>query len=74
MRIRRHGDEIVSAARKITAEQRAACVWSRPKLRLVQVTPVEPEIVSPRLQNIALAIVWTFLFAAFGARWAGWLP
>ena len=62
------------AARKLTAKQRAACVWARPKLRLVRVTPVEPEIVSPRVQNIALALVWVCMLVAFGARMAGWLP
>ena len=64
------------AARKLTAEQRAACVWARPKLRLVQVTPVEqePEIVSPRVQWIVVALVWIGTLMAMGARWAGWLP
>lgn len=63
-------------ARKLTAEQRASRVWRRPKLHLVQVTPVEqePEIVSPRVQNIALALVWVCTVVAFGARMAGWLP
>lgn len=64
----------MTAARKLTAEQRAACVWARPKLRLVQVTPVEPEIVSPRVQWIVVALVWVGTLMAMGARWAGWLP
>jgi hypothetical protein len=64
----------MTAARKLTAEQRAACVWSRPKLRLVQVTPVEPEIVSPCVQWIFVALAWIATLIAMGARWAGWLP
>lgn len=66
----------MTAIRKLTAEQRATCVWSRPKLHLVQVTPVEqePEIVSPRVQWIVVALVWIGTLMAMGARWAGWLP
>ncbi|QEE24556.1 hypothetical protein CS053_08600 [Rhodanobacter glycinis] len=66
----------MSAVRKLTAEQRASRVWRRPKLHLAQVTPVEqePEIVSPRVQNVALALVWVCMLVAFGARMAGWLP
>jgi len=63
----------MNAARKLTAERRAAYVWSRPKLRLVQVTPVEPEIVSPRVQAIVLALVGIAAPLVFVARVAGWL-
>lgn len=63
----------MNALRKLTAEQRAACVWSRPKLRLVKLTPAEPEIVSPRVQNIVVGIVWVASLLIFGAHIAGWL-
>jgi hypothetical protein len=63
----------MTAARKLTAEQRAACVWARPKLRLVKLTPAEPEIVSARVQNIVVAIVWIASLLIFGAHLAGWL-
>jgi hypothetical protein len=40
----------------------------------VQVTPVEPEIVSPCVQWIFVALAWIATLIAMGARWAGWLP
>jgi hypothetical protein len=65
----------MTAARKLTAEQRAARRWHRPaKLHLVKMTPAEPEIVSPRVQWIVVALVWGGTLMAMGARWAGWLP
>lgn len=65
----------MTAARKLTAEQRAAAVWSRPKLRLMQVTPVEPErpIVSDRAETIGIAIGGIVALLIFGAHVAGWL-
>ncbi|QEE24494.1 hypothetical protein CS053_08265 [Rhodanobacter glycinis] len=63
----------MSAVRKLTAEQRATCVWQRPKLRLVKLTPVDPEIVSPRVQNIVVALVWAGTLMLFGMRYMGWL-
>jgi hypothetical protein len=65
----------MSAVRKLTAEQRASCVWRRPKLHLVQVTPVEPEpeIISPRVQNLIVALVWGGTLMVFGLRYMGWL-
>lgn len=62
-------------ARKLTAEQRASCVWRRPKLHLVKVTPVdpEPEIIAPRVQNLIVGIVWGGMLMLFGLRYMGWL-
>jgi hypothetical protein len=65
----------MSAVRKLTAEQRAAHRWHRATtLHLVKLTPVEPEIISPRVQWIVVALVWIGTLIAMGARWAGWLP
>lgn len=64
----------MTAARKLTAEQRAACVCSRPKLRLVRVTPVEPErpAASERVENVVLVLVGIAAPLVFAARVAGW--
>jgi len=64
----------MTAARKLTAEQRAACVWSRPKLRLVKLTPAEPELVSPRVQWIVVALVWAAIGLVGVGRWMGLVP
>lgn len=65
----------MSAVRKLTAEQRAACVWQHPKPHLVKVTPVdpEPEIIAPRVQNLIVGIVWGGMLMLFGLRYMGWL-
>jgi len=64
----------MSAARKLTAEQRAARRWHRPaKLHLVKLTPAESEIVSPRVQNIVVGIVLIAAVMLVDARAMGWL-
>jgi hypothetical protein len=63
----------VTAARKLTAEQRAARRWHRPaKLHLVKLTPVE-EIVSVRVQWIVIGLAWCALLIEAVAIWQGWL-